>query len=91
MVELPFSITSLFLFLNLEEENITGTSSDKGRVIDKIHLSKVHLGHSIVGVVLYVLSIDDKGLSLPIEAIDFIPLFIVEALVREVLLGASHN
>jgi hypothetical protein len=91
MVELPFSITGLLVFLNLEEENITGTSGNKGRVIDKIHLSQVHLGHSIVGVVLDVLSIDDEGLSLSVEAIDLISLIIVEALVWEVLLGAGHN
>lgn len=91
MVEFPLSLACLLFLFDLKEEDVTRTPGNQGRVVDKIHLSEVHFGHSVESIILDILGINDEGLALSIEAVDLIPLLIVEALVWEVLLCASED
>ena len=81
----------VFLLLNLEEDNFARASGNECFVVDKIHLPKVHFGHPFVSNFLGVVTIDVKGLSLPVERVDHIFVWIVKALVWKVLRGAFQD
>lgn len=42
-------------------------------------------------VVAAILGIDNEGLTLSIERVDFVTLIVIETLVREILPGALHD
>lgn len=54
-------------------------------------MTQIELGHSIVLVVAAILGIDNEGLTLSIERVDFVTLIVIETLVREILPGALHD
>lgn len=91
MIKFPGSNPSLLILLNLEKQDIAWASGYECRVVDQVHLAEIHFGHPVEGVVGHIFGVYDEGLALSVEAVDFISLFVVETLVREVLFGAGQN
>jgi hypothetical protein len=53
-------------------------------------LADIKISHFVKNVFVWLLRINDEGLTLPVEKVDFIQVLIVETLVRKVLLVAVH-
>ena len=90
MVLCPLSYPRIFILHYFEKQDVTGASGNKCGVIDEIHLTQVHISHPVESIIAALLAIDDEGLALSVEGIDLVFLFVVEAPVREVLLGADQ-
>ena len=75
----------VLLFDDLEKHNFTGGSGDQSLVVEKIHLTKIHVGHLLELDGLSVISIHCESLALSVEGVDHVLIRIVEALVWEVL------
>ena len=86
----PLSGLGLLVELKFEEKDVTGASGDQGLIINQVHLPKIHFSHSVKGVITALLGVNDEGLALSVERVNLILLFIIEAPVREVFLGADQ-
>lgn len=85
VVLFPLLHPSHQVFLLFEKENFAGASSDEGLAIVEHHLTQLLARNLFEAVVFRVVCVDAECLALAVEAIDFIPFLIIEALPREVL------
>jgi len=87
----PDALFGVFIYLDFEEEDITGASSYQRTIVHQIHLTQIHFGHPVKSVLAGVLGLDDESLTLPVETVDLISLVVVEAFVWKVLFGAAQD
>jgi len=81
----PHGLLFHFLPLLLKEEYLGAASGDQDLIVDEIHLPQVHVGHGVSDVFGEVVGVNVYVLALSIKAIDLLELFIIKALVGEVL------
>lgn len=75
----------VFFLDDLEKHNFTRGSSDECLIIEKIHLTEVHICHLLELDGLSIISINSESLALSVEGVDYVLIRVVETLVREIL------
>ena len=75
----------VFFLDDLEKHNFTRGSSNKCLVVEKIHLTEVHVSHLLELDDLGIISINCESLTLSVERVDHVLIRVVETLVREIL------
>ena len=69
----------------LEKHNFTRGSCNECFVVEKIHLTEVHVSHLLELDGLSIISINGESLALSVERVDNVLIRVVETLVREIL------
>jgi hypothetical protein len=91
IITFPVSFIGIFVKFHFEEINRTRTSANQCFIVNKIHLAKIHVRHSFIGIFRSVATIYNESLPLSIEGINFIFVRIIKASVREVFFCAFKN
>jgi hypothetical protein len=90
-VEFPFALPCLVILDDSEEADLGGGTRRQRLVVDEIHVTELHLRHLVHRILFWVVWLDDKGVTLPVEAVHLIVIVIVETLVRKVFLGEPQG
>lgn len=91
-VLLPLHGLSVIIPYLFEEKDVTGASGNQCLVVNQVHLSKVHFSHSFLLMLpftrILIFYHYFNAMTLTIEWINFMFLFVIEAFVWEIFLWA---
>jgi len=82
---LGYILVLVFFLDDLEKHNFTRGSCNECFVVEKIHLTEVHVSHLLELDGLSIISINGESLALSVERVDNVLIRVVETLVREIL------